>query len=54
MGETILFSIFRTADRLNRINEADPTATPYVVGYVVVLWALVFLVKWFTNRINRK
>ncbi|MBQ3568771.1 MAG: hypothetical protein IJA25_07560 [Anaerotignum sp.] len=54
MGETLLFSIVRTAGRLSRINEADPTATPYVVGYVVVLWAMVFLVKWFTNRINRK
>ena len=54
MGEVLLFSIFRTVGRLNRINESDPTATPYVIGFFVVLWAMTFLVKWFTNHINRK
>lgn len=54
MGEILLFSITRTITRLERINEMEPTAAPYVVAFVVVLWLLVFAVNKFTDHINRK
>ncbi|WP_458407331.1 hypothetical protein [Anaerotignum sp.] len=54
MGEVLLFSMIRNVMRLVRINESDPSATPYVIGFVVVLWVMTFAVKMFTNWINRK
>lgn len=54
MEEMLLLNLFRNFMRLYRMGEAEPSVLPWVIGFVVVLWALVFWVNWFTNHRNRK